>query len=189
MHNVCIQRLKRFVMSNIRPFEEYTPEIDDTAFVDESSVVTGNVFIGADSSVWPCCSIRGDIHSIRIGERTNIQDGSVLHVTHDSEYAPGGNKLSVGNDITVGHNVVLHACTIEDKCLIGMGSVVLDGAVVQSGAMVGAGSLVPPNKVLEGGYMWLGSPVKRVRELSEKEKSFLDYSAKHYVELKNRHST
>lgn len=175
-------------MKNIRRFEDHSPQIDETAFIDESAVVTGNVIIGEDSSVWPCCSIRGDIHSITVGKRTNIQDGSVLHVTHDSEYAPGGFKLSVGNDVTVGHNVVLHACTIEDLCLIGMGSVVLDGSVVQSGAMVGAGSLVPPKKILEGGYMWLGSPVKRMRELSDKEKSFLSYSARHYVNLKNRHS-
>ena len=174
-------------MNNIRTFEEFVPNIDETAFIDESAVVTGNVIIGKDSSVWPCCSVRGDIHSISIGERTNIQDGSVLHVTHDSEFAPAGFKLSIGNDITVGHNVVLHACTVEDLCLIGMGSVVLDGSVVQSGAMVGAGSLVPPNKVLEGGYMWLGSPVKQVRELSDREKAFLEYSARHYVDLKNRH--
>ena len=171
----------------IRKFENTTPEVAETAFVDEASVVTGDVKIGADSSVWPMCSIRGDIHSIRIGERTNIQDGSVLHVTHDSEYAPGGNALEIGNDVTVGHNVVLHACTIEGECLIGMGSIVLDGAVVQRGAMVGAGSLVSPGKVLEGGYLWLGSPVKRARELSDKEKSFFKYSAQHYVELKNRH--
>lgn len=174
-------------MQNIRSFENHHPDISDTAFVDDSAVVTGNVVLGEDSSVWPCCSVRGDIHSITIGKRTNIQDGSILHVTHDSEYAPGGFKLTVGDDVTVGHNVVLHACTVEDLCLIGMGSVVLDGAVVQSGAMVGAGSLVPPNKVLEGGYIWLGSPVKRVRELSEKEKSFLHYSAQQYVKLKNRH--
>ncbi|MDH5712046.1 MAG: gamma carbonic anhydrase family protein [Gammaproteobacteria bacterium] len=171
----------------IRNFENFIPEIDTSAFIDEMAVVIGDVRIGADSSVWPMCSIRGDIHSIRIGERTNIQDGSVLHVTHDSEYAPGGNALQIGNDVTVGHNVVLHACTIEDGCLIGMGAVVLDGAVVQSGAMVGAGSLVSPGKVLEGGYLWLGSPVKRVRELNEKEKSFFKYSAQHYVQLKNRH--
>lgn len=175
------------VMKNIRPFEEFTPRIDTSAFIDKSAVVTGNVLIGKDSSVWPCCSVRGDIHSIKIGDRTNIQDGSVLHVTHDSEFAPGGFKLSVGNDVTVGHNVTLHACTVENLCLIGMGSVVLDGSVVRSGAQIGAGSLVPPNKVLEGGYLWLGSPVKKVRELSDKEKAFLCYSANHYVELKDRH--
>ena len=175
-------------MRNIRSFEDHTPQIDQTAFIDDSAVVTGNVVIGEHSSVWPCCSIRGDIHSIRIGARSNIQDGSILHVTHDSEYAPGGFKLSVGSDVTVGHNVILHACTVEDLCLIGMGSVVLDGAVVESGAMVGAGSLVPPNKILQGGYIWLGSPVKKARELTEKEKSFLQYSALQYVKLKNRHA-
>ncbi|MBT8134983.1 MAG: gamma carbonic anhydrase family protein [Gammaproteobacteria bacterium] len=175
-------------MKNIRSFEDYSPQLADSVFVDESAVVTGNVNIGEDSSIWPCCSVRGDIHSISIGARSNIQDGSILHVTHDSEFAPGGNKLTVGDDVTVGHNVVLHACTIEDLCLIGMGSVVLDGAVIQSGAMVGAGSLVPPNKVLEGGFMWLGSPVKKVRELSDREKEFLKYSAQHYVKLKNRHA-
>ena len=173
----------------IRNFEDFIPEIADSAFIDESAVVTGNVVIGADSSVWPMCSVRGDIHFIHIGERTNIQDGSVLHVTHDSEFAPGGHGLTIGSDVTVGHNAVVHACTVEDLCLIGMGAVVLDGAVVCSGAMVGAGSLVPPGKCLEGGYLWLGSPVKRTRELSEKEKAFLSYSAKHYVKLKNRHKT
>ncbi len=175
-------------MKNIRSFEEFTPQLDETVFIDDSAVVTGNVSIGKDSSVWPCCSIRGDIHVISIGARSNIQDGCILHVTHDSEYAPGGFGLTVGDDVTVGHNVVLHACTVEDLCLIGMGSVVLDGAIVRSGAMVGAGSLVPPNKELEGGYMWLGSPVKRVRELTDKEKSFLKYSAQQYVKLKNRHA-
>ena len=170
-----------------RQFEEFTPQIAESAFVDDSAVVTGNVVIGADSSVWPMCSVRGDIHSIRIGERTNIQDGSILHVSHDSEFAPGGFALTIGDDVTVGHNAVVHACTVEDLCLIGMGSVLLDGAVVKSGAIVGAGSLVPPGKELEGGYLWLGSPVKRVREISEKEKAFLEYSAAHYVDLKSRH--
>ncbi|MDT8282386.1 MAG: gamma carbonic anhydrase family protein [Gammaproteobacteria bacterium] len=176
------------MVKNIRSFENYTPQIASSAFIDDSAVVTGDVVIGDDSSVWPCCSVRGDIHSIRIGQRSNIQDGSVLHVTHDSEYAPGGARLTVGNDVTVGHNVILHACTVEDLCLIGMGSVVLDGAIVQSGAMVGAGSLVPPNKILEGGYLWLGSPVKKVRPLTDKEAAFLSYSAEHYVKLKNRHT-
>ena len=175
-------------MMKIRTYQNVTPKLEEGVFVDDTSLVVGDVVIGKDSSVWPCCSVRGDIHSIVIGERTNIQDGCILHVTHDSEYAPGGYRLTVGSDVTVGHNVVLHACTVEDLCLIGMGSVVLDGSVVQSGAMVGAGSLVPPNKVLEGGYMWLGSPVKRVRELSDKEKAFLKYSAQQYVKLKNRHS-
>jgi len=171
----------------IRKFEQYTPQIAESAFVDESAVVTGNVVIGADSSVWPMCSVRGDIHSIRIGERTNIQDGCILHVSHDSEFAPGGNALSIGDDVTVGHNAVVHACTVENMCLIGIGAVLLDGSVVKTGAIVGAGSLVPPGKELAGGYIWLGSPVKQVRELTDKEKAFLEYSAGHYVDVKNRH--
>ncbi|MDT8451683.1 MAG: gamma carbonic anhydrase family protein [Gammaproteobacteria bacterium] len=171
----------------IRKFEDYSPDVAESAYVDESAVVTGDVTLGADSSIWPMASLRGDINSIRVGARSNIQDGSVLHVTHDSEYAPGGLPLVVGDDVTVGHNAVLHACIIEDECLIGMGAIVLDGAVVQRGAMVGAGSLVPPGKVLEGGYLWLGSPVKRVRELSQKEQAYFKYSAQHYVELKERH--
>lgn len=171
----------------IRKFEQYTPQIAESAFVDESAVVTGNVVIGADSSVWPMCSVRGDIHSIRIGERTNIQDGCILHVSHDSEFAPGGNALSIGDDVTVGHNAVVHACTVENMCLIGIGAVLLDGSVVKTGAIVGAGSLVPPGKELAGGYVWLGSPVKQVRELTDKEKAFLEYSAGHYVDVKNRH--
>jgi len=171
----------------VRKFEQYTPKIAESAFVDESAVVTGNVIIGADSSVWPMCSVRGDIHSIRIGERTNIQDGSILHVSHDSVFAPGGNALSIGDDVTVGHNAVVHACTVENMCLIGIAAVLLDGSVVKSGAIVGAGSLVPPGKELEGGYLWLGSPVKKVRELTDTEKAFLEYSAAHYVDVKNRH--
>lgn len=172
---------------SIRCFEGHSPVIHPSAYIDEQAMVGGQVSIGADSSVWPMCVLRGDINTINIGERTNIQDGSVLHVTHDSEFAAGGMPLVVGSDVTVGHKVILHACTIGDLCLIGMGAVVLDGAVIRSGAMIGAGSLVPPNKDIEGGYLYVGSPVKRVRELTEKETQFLKYSAEHYARLKDRH--
>ncbi len=171
---------------SVRSFDGHIPVLGEGVYVDEQALVAGRVEIGADSSVWPMSVVRGDINSIRIGARTNIQDGSVLHVTHDSEYAPGGQALSIGDEVTVGHKVVLHACTVGDRCLIGMGSVVLDGAVIQSGAMVGAGSLVTPGKELEGGYLYVGSPARRLRELSDREKDFLGYSAAHYVELKNR---
>jgi carbonic anhydrase/acetyltransferase-like protein (isoleucine patch superfamily) len=130
---------------------------------------------------------RGDVNTITIGARTNIQDGTILHVSHDSEFAPGGFPLVIGADITVGHQAILHGCTIEDRCLIGMAATVMDGAIVRSGAIVGAGSLVPPGKDLQGGYLWVGSPVRQARELRDEEKAFLDYSARHYVELKNRH--
>lgn len=172
---------------SIRSFNGVEPEVHPSTFVDESAVVIGDVVIGADSSVWPLCSLRGDILRIKIGKRTNIQDNSALHTTEDTDFAPDGFALTVGNDVTVGHGCIIHACTIEDLCLIGMGSVVLDGAVVLSGAMVGAGSLVPPGKILEGGFLWIGSPVKKARELSDKEKLFLSFSAESYIELKQRH--
>ena len=169
-----------------KKIDEHRPRT--TRLVKEfGDVKLGDVTIGEQSSIWFNAVLRGDVEAIRVGQRTNIQDGSILHVTHDSEFAPGGNALSIGSDVTVGHNAVVHACTVEDMCLIGMGSVILDGAVVREGAMVGAGSLVSPGKEIEGGYLWLGSPARRARELTEKEKAFLQYSSSHYVDLKNRH--
>ena len=168
-------------------FEDHQPDIHPTVYIDEQALVVGAVSIGADSSVWPMSVVHGDVNSIAIGERSNIQDGSVLHVTHDSEYAKGGMRLDIDSDVTVGHKVILHACQVDDGCLIGMGAIVLDGAVIRAGSMIGSGSLVPPGKVLEGGYLYLGSPVKQVRALTEKEKRFWEYSAAHYVWLKNRH--
>ncbi len=172
---------------SVRRFEGHQPDIHASVYIDEQALVVGEVSIGEDSSVWPMSVVRGDVNSIEIGERTNIQDGSVLHVTHDSEYAEGGMPLVIGSDVTVGHKVILHACQVENGCLIGMGATVLDGALIRAGSMIGAGALVPPGKVLEGGYLYLGSPVKQVRELTEKEKRFLQYSAAHYVRLKDRH--
>ena len=171
---------------NIRAYKDKTPEIAANAYIDPASAIIGDVVIGEDSSVWPMVAIRGDVNSIRIGERTNIQDGSVLHVTHaGGPLSPDGNALIIGSDVTVGHGAILHACVVEDCCLIGMGSTVLDGAVVKSGAMVGAGSVVSPGKALEGGYLYLGAPARKVRELTQTEKDFLEYSARHYVDLKN----
>ncbi|MDH5470258.1 MAG: gamma carbonic anhydrase family protein [Gammaproteobacteria bacterium] len=171
----------------IRKFENSSPAIDPTAYIDETALVIGEVTIAADVSLWPKVVARGDVNTISIGARTNIQDGTILHVSHDSEFAPGGFPLVIGADITVGHQAILHGCTIEDGCLIGMAATVMDGAIVRSGAIVGAGSLVPPGKDLQGGYLWVGSPVRQARELRDEEKAFLEYSARHYVELKNRH--
>lgn len=171
----------------IRSFEAKHPRIAESAYVDPQALVIGDVQVGADSSLWPNVVVRGDIHSIKIGVNTNIQDGSVLHVSHDSEFAPGGFPLTVGDGVTVGHMVVLHGCTIESNCLIGMGSLVMDGARVQTGAMLGAGSLVAPGKFLQGGYLWHGRPARRVRPLTADEQRYLIYSAEHYIRLKNRH--
>jgi len=174
---------------SIRKFENISPRIAESAYVDETALVIGDVTIGADVSLWPMVVARGDINTITIGARTNIQDGTILHVSHDSEFEPGGFSLSIGADITVGHQAILHGCTIEDHCLIGMAATVMDGAILYSGAILGAGSLVPPGKELEGGFLWVGTPARKVRPLRAKEQAFLDYSAKHYVELKNRHMT
>lgn len=171
----------------IRNFENISPTVSASAYVDEMALVLGNVIISEDVSIWPMAVVRGDVNRIEIGARTNIQDGSVLHVTHDSEFAPGGFPLTIGEDVTVGHNVTLHACSVGNYCLLGMGSTVLDGAVLEDRVMLGAGSLVSPGKRLEGGYLWLGSPARQVRELSEQELAWLEYSSAHYVELKNRH--
>jgi carbonic anhydrase/acetyltransferase-like protein (isoleucine patch superfamily) len=170
-------------MPDIRPFQDLTPRIAEDVWIDKSAVIIGDVEIGPQASVWPLCAIRGDIHYIRIGARSNIQDGSVIHVTHDSEFNPGGFPVEIGEDVTVGHKVMLHGCTIGNNCLIGMGSIVLDGAVIESRVILGAGSLVPQGRVLESGHLYVGSPVKKVRVLTEEELRFLDYVAGNYVTL------
>ena len=171
----------------VRTYNNISPEIAAGVFVDEQAAVIGDVTIGEDSSIWPMVAIRGDVHSISIGKRTNIQDGSVLHVTADNEYNPGGHPLIIGDEVTVGHGAILHACTVGDRSLIGMGATVLDGAVIESHVMVAAGTLVPPGKVLESGYLYMGNPVKQARPLKEKEIEYFSFSAQHYVNLKDRH--
>ncbi len=170
----------------VEKFENLIPQIKTGAYVAESAAVLGDVTLGEDASVWPAAVIRGDIHRIEIGARTNIQDGCVLHVTHDSRFNEGGFPLLIGKGVTVGHSVTLHGCTIGDNCLIGIGSIVLDGSIVEDKVMVGAGSLVPPGKRLESGHLYVGSPAKKIRPLNEKELAFLGYSEENYVKLKNR---
>lgn len=173
----------------IKPFEGITPTIGLRCYVDEGATVVGDVVLGDDVSIWPYCAIRGDVHKVRIGARTNVQDNSVLHVTHDGPYTPGGLPLLIGEDVTVGHAAIIHACTVEDACLIGMGSVVLDGARVCKHAMVAAGAVVTPGKVVESGTLWAGNPARMLRRLSDTEIEALYYSAKNYVRLKDRYLT
>ncbi len=172
-------------MSSIRSYKGIKPQLGKRVYVDSASVLVGDIIIGDDSSVWPLVAARGDVNHIHIGERTNIQDGSVLHVTHKNQENPEGYPLIIGNDVTIGHKVMLHGCTIHDRVLVGMGAIVLDGVVIQSEVMIGAGSLVPPRKVLESGYLYVGSPVKKARPLSEKERAFLQKSSDNYVQNKN----
>lgn len=158
------------------------PTIAADAFIAETATVIGQVEIGAGSSVWYGCVLRGDSNVIRIGARTNIQDGTVIHVNHEREGAVG-TKTTIGDDITVGHMALLHACTLEDGCFIGMRACVMDGVVVESGAMVAAGALVTPGKRVKRGELWAGSPAKFMRALTEKEIAYFAYSAEHYAEL------
>ncbi|MDG2090208.1 MAG: gamma carbonic anhydrase family protein [Gammaproteobacteria bacterium] len=171
----------------VRKYLDSSPSLGKDVFIDDSAVVIGRVSIGKDSSVWPLTVIRGDVHDIKIGECTNIQDGSVLHCTSPDSFGPNGFALTIGNDVTIGHRVVLHGCTIHDRVLIGMGAIIMDGSVIESDVIVGAGSVVSPGKSLESGGLYVGSPAKRVRDLKQEELDFLVYSAAHYVKLKNLH--
>ena len=171
----------------IRAFQGKTPRVGKDVFIDETALVIGDVSLGDGVSLWPMAVVRGDVQRIEIGAGTNIQDGSVLHVTHGGELAPGGFALNVGDNVTVGHRVVLHGCKVGNHCLIGIGAIVMDGAVIEDEVILGAGSLVPPGRVLESGFLYVGSPAKRVRPLSIEEKAFLRYSAKHYLSLKEAH--
>ncbi|MBG0760862.1 gamma carbonic anhydrase family protein [Vibrio cidicii] len=172
-------------MNSIRSYKGIYPQIGARVYIDSSSVLVGDIHIGDDSSIWPLVAARGDVNHIRIGERSNIQDGSVLHVTHKNAANPDGYPLLIGNDVTIGHKVMLHGCTIKDRVLVGMGAIVLDGVIIEEEVMIGAGSLVPPGKVLESGYLYVGSPVKQARPLTDKERAFLQKSADNYVQNKN----
>ncbi|EOU9563049.1 gamma carbonic anhydrase family protein [Cronobacter dublinensis] len=173
--------------SVLRPYKNTFPQTGQRVMVDSSSVVIGDVRMADDVGVWPLVVIRGDVNYVSVGARTNIQDGSVLHVTHKSSYNPQGNPLLIGEDVTVGHKVMLHGCTIGNRVLVGMGSIVLDGAIIEDDVMIGAGSLVPQNKRLESGYLYLGSPVKQIRPLKEAEREGLRYSANNYVKWKDEY--
>lgn len=174
-------------MNHIRQFENMSPLIDASAWIDPMALVIGDVHIGAHSSVWPGTVIRGDMNEIRIGSGTNIQDGSVLHNSHDGPFMPGGAALIIGDRVTVGHKAVLHGCAVGDECLIGMGAIVMDRAVVEPGVMIGAGCLVPPGKTLQSGYLYTGAPAAKIRPLSDREKAYFEYSANYYAQIAERH--
>lgn len=170
---------------SLRPYRGRLPQLAARVYVDEAAVVIGDVVLGEDSSVWPCAVVRGDVSPIRIGARSSVQDGVVLHVTHDGPYTPGGRGLVIGDDVTIGHGAVLHACTVGNACLIGMGATVLDGVVIEDEVMVAAGALVPPGKRLPSRTLWAGNPARQLRELNDEQVEQLYYSARNYVKVKN----
>ncbi|MHA3082907.1 gamma carbonic anhydrase family protein [Acinetobacter sp. ANC 5383] len=176
------------MMNNIRPYLEHTPQIDDSCYIDAMSVVIGDVHLGENVSVWPFAVIRGDVNSIQIGKNSNVQDHCMLHVSHKKPTKPNGSPLIIGEDVTIGHHVTLHGCTIGNRVLLGINTVILDDVVIEDDVMIGAGSLVPPRKRLESGYLYMGSPAQKVRPLTNEEKAFLAYSARHYVKVAGNYS-
>ena len=170
----------------LRAYRDKVPVLGQRAYVDPVASVIGDVVLGDDVSIWPFTVVRGDVNFVRIGDRTNVQDGTVIHVSHDGPHAKlGGFATRIGSDVTIGHKAIIHACTIEDAVLIGMGAIVLDGAIVRKHGFVGAGALVAPGKVVGEGELWLGNPAKKARMLSDAEIEALYYSAGHYVRLKD----
>jgi carbonic anhydrase/acetyltransferase-like protein (isoleucine patch superfamily) len=171
----------------IKAFKNIAPIFDESVYIDETALLAGDIQLGKNSSVWPLVAARGDVNIIRIGERSNIQDGSVLHVSRVSKTHPDGFPLLICDDVTVGHKCMLHGCIIGNRVLVGMGAIIMDGVVVEDDVFIGAGSLVTPNKRLESGYLYVGNPATKKRPLHDHERTFLSESAKNYVLLKNEY--
>ena len=173
--------------ANIRPFKQHQPQLAAGTYVDPAAVVIGEVSLGEDVSVWPLVVIRGDVNYVKIGARSNIQDGTVIHESRPRPNKPEGNPIIIGEDVTVGHKVMLHGCTIGDRVLVGMGAIILDGATIEDDVIVGAGALVTPGKTLVSGYLYTGSPAKQARALKDSERGSLINNAHNYVVLKNEY--
>jgi len=165
----------------VKAFEQFVPTLGEGAYVAEGAMVIGDVVLGAQSSVWYGTVLRGDVMPIRVGARSNLQDLTVVHTT------TGVSTVVVGDEVTVGHRVILHGCTLHDRVLVGMGAIVLDNVVVESDVVVGAGALVPPGMRLASGFLYLGSPAKKVRALGDRDRAMIDAGWQAYVELGSRH--
>ena len=184
----CIISLKESSMAQpVISFKGVSPTLGKNVYVDGSARIVGDVVLEDDASIWPLVAARGDVNKIRIGARSNIQDGSVLHVTRKSEKNPNGFPLIIGDDVTVGHKCMLHGCQLGNRILVGMGAIVMDGVVVEDDVFIGAGTLVPPNKRLESGFLYVGNPMQKKRPLNDAEMAFLKQSAVNYVVLKDEY--
>ncbi|WP_329741924.1 gamma carbonic anhydrase family protein [Dyella sp. A6] len=173
-------------MHTLRSYKGIAPTLGQRVYVDPAASVIGDVVLGDDVSIWPGAVLRGDVNHIRVGAKTNIQDGAIVHVAHAGPYGPGFPCL-IGEGVTVGHAAVVHACSIGDYALIGMHATVLDGAVIGDYGFVGAGAVIPPGKVVGERELWLGNPAKCVRLLSDVQVEQLRYSADHYVRVKDEY--
>ena len=172
-------------MKNIRPYKDKHPKLSNSSYVDPMAVITGDIELAENTSIWPFVVARGDVNYIRIGKNSNVQDNSVLHVSRQSAVNPDGFPLIIGEDVSIGHSCTLHGCTIGDRVMVGIGAIVLDGVIVEDDVLIAAGTLVPPRKRLESGYLYMGNPAKKARPLKESEISYLNKTASKYVELKN----
>ena len=172
---------------SIRSHRGISPQLGQRVYVDPAATVIGNVSLGDDASVWPGAVIRGDMHRIVVGARSNVQDNAVLHITHASDFNPDGWPLTIGDDVVIGHRAVLHGCTLGNRILVGNGAIVNDGAVIEDEVIIGAGCMVPPGKTLETGYVYVGNPCKQMRALSDSETQFFTYSPANYVKLKDQY--
>ncbi len=174
-------------MTPLRPFRNKLPVLGQRVYVDPACTLIGDVELADDVSIWPGTIIRGDVNHVRIGARTNVQDGTIIHVSHHSPYNKAGYPTLVGEGVTIGHGCIIHACTIGDYSLIGMGACILDGATVSRHAFIGAGAVVGPGKFVGEGELWVGNPARPTRTLSDKDIEALHYSADHYVRLKDEY--
>ncbi|MCA9230295.1 MAG: gamma carbonic anhydrase family protein [Planctomycetales bacterium] len=172
---------------HLRSYKGMMPQLGERVYIDPDATVIGDVVLGDDVSVWPGAVIRGDMHSIRVGNRSNVQDNAVLHITHASKYNPAGWPLTIGDDVVIGHRAILHGCTLGNQILVGNGAIVNDGATVEDQVIIGAGCLVPPGKTLQSGYVYVGNPCKQLRPVTDVEIKFFRYSPANYVKLKDQY--
>jgi carbonic anhydrase/acetyltransferase-like protein (isoleucine patch superfamily) len=170
-----------------RPYRGVHPTLERGVYIDPTALVVGDVVLGEDASVWPMAVVRGDVNHIRIGARSNVQDGSVLHVTRPYPGSDAGWPLIVGEDVVIAHGVIIHGCVIGNRVLVGIGAIVLDGAVVEDEVMIAAGTVVPPGKRLESGGLYMGNPARRARDLSDAERARIPVMAGFYIDLKNEY--